>query len=245
MQIGTKTSKPIIAIVATSGEDRTRPYVQTIVAHRGDARVLRPGDDFEKLSPNGVMLTGGGDLSRHFYDHSLTAVERKTLGKIEMKREEYESRLLAWASKHDIPTLGICRGCQMLNVFARGTLIPDIPTWQASRGMVPTLDHRFEGAASSPAHDISIETSSQLYKMLGARKRIAVNSSHHQALSRIGHSLKVAARAADGIIEAIEDSNKTFWIGVHFHPERMWKRFPVFSNLFKILMKHARKNRLK
>ena len=214
--------------------------MDAILAHDGTAELLGPGDDFEKLSPQGILLTGGGDLSVRFYERPPTPSERKTLGRIELEREEYELKVLAWAAEHDVPVLGICRGCQMMNVFARGALLPDIPIWQKTGKISPRLAHRPEGDSSDSAHDISIRTGSRLYRIFGEQRRMGVNSSHHQALSRCGDSLKVAARSADGIIEAIEDPGKKFWIGVQFHPERMWKRFSIFSGLFNRLVKQAK-----
>ncbi len=231
--------KPMIAIVATSGEDRNKSYLDAIVAHGGKPILLHSGDYFEKKSICGILLTGGGDLSECSYDHLLSEVEQKTLGKIEPEREKYEDQLLGWASKNNIPVLGICRGCQIMNVFARGTLIPDIPLWQKENGVSPILSHRADKDVAAPVHDISIDSNSQLYKIFGGQKILGVNSSHHQALSRCGHSLTVTARAPDGIIEGIEDPSKIFWIGVQFHPERMWKDFPVFSNLFRHFTEHA------
>ena len=232
--------KPIIAIVATSGEDRNKAYVDTISFHGGQACLLKPGDDFRCIKPHGVLLTGGGDLSEKFYDHSLSELEQKTLGKMEPAREQYELDLLEWGIKHPIPTLGICRGCQMLNIFSQGTLIPDIPVWQKTTKASPFISHRAGGDSSAPAHEITIEPWSKLYQILASQKQIAVNSSHHQALSHCGKSLVITAKAMDGIIEAIEDPEKPFWIGVQFHPERMWKRFPIFSKLFYRLLECAR-----
>ncbi|MBI4026637.1 MAG: gamma-glutamyl-gamma-aminobutyrate hydrolase family protein [Verrucomicrobia bacterium] len=232
--------KPLIAIVATSVEDRNKPYVETIQAHDGMVRLIRPGDDFEELSPKGILLTGGGDLSEEHYDHPVSASERKTLGRIEPERERYEFRVLTWAAEHDVPTLGICRGCQMMNIFAHGVLIPDIPIWQKRFCVSPILQHRNDEDFSAPAHEIALEGKSRLRELFGGVKTMGVNSSHHQALSRCGKLLKATARAPDGIIEAIENPTLAFWIGVQFHPERMWKRQPVFSSLFRCFIECAR-----
>ena len=231
--------KPVIAIVSTSGEDRSQPYVDAVVAHGGVARLVYPGDNVKKLIPRGLLLTGGGDLSEKCYDHGLSAAERKTLGKIEPEREQYERKLLSWASINDIPTLGICRGCQVMNVFAHGNLIPDIPAWYQQTHVSPVLSHRQEGDPALPSHKIRLDPSGQLYALLGLQI-VEVNSSHHQGLSRCGSALTITARATDGIIEAIEDLNRKFWMGVQFHPERMWERFPIFSSLFRQFIEVAR-----
>ncbi len=230
----------IIAISSTSGEDKNQLYIDAITFHGGKVLILKPGDSFKKLGLHGILLTGGGDLSEYYYDHPLSELERKTLGKIEPEREQYEQELLTWASQYNVSTLGVCRGCQILNIFAHGTLIPDIPTWYSQKQISSQLTHRQKGDPTLPAHDIYLETQGQLYRLLGSVPQISVNSSHHQALSRCGKGLTITARAPDGIIEAIEDFDKTFWIGVQFHPERMWKRFPIFSNLFRRFLETAR-----
>jgi len=223
--------KPIIGIISTSGEDKNRPYIETIEAHQGTPILLRERDDFMAIAPHGILLTGGGDLNEHSYDHAISESERKSLGRIEPERDAYELQILTWAAMKDIPILGICRGCQVLNVFSGGTLIPDIPTWQNKKNVKPVLQHRAKGDSSSPAHGITIEPGSIFSSIFGHPDKMLVNSSHHQALSSCGPSMRVTARADDGIIEAIENPGKKFWMGVQFHPERMWKRFPIFSNM--------------
>ncbi len=232
--------KPVIGITSTAGEDKIKPYVDTIRAHDAEPLVLRLEDDFRQASPAAVLLTGGGDLSERFYDHPLSPSERKTLGTIEPERETYEFDLLEWATKNRVPVLGICRGCQMLNVFAKGTLIPDIPAWQEARKVTPVLQHRADENPSVPAHPVFLEPKSQLSRIFGSSHKLEVNSSHHQALSLCGPGLRVVSRSEDGIVEAVEDPNHPFWIGVQFHPERMWKKFPEFSNLFREFTEHAR-----
>lgn len=231
--------KPLIAIVATSGEDRNKAYIESVETHGGHPVLLGTGDDFEKIEPQGVLLTGGGDLSECYYDHPINELERKSLGTIEPQRESFEWKLLQWASAREVPTLGICRGFQILNAFAGGTLIPDIPAWQEKTKVVPRLLHRAPGDPSEPAHLMEIEKKSRLYELLGKSSSLEVNSSHHQALGAIASGLIVTARAPDGIIEALEDPTREFWMGVQFHPERMWPKFPIFSNLFRRLTELA------
>ncbi len=232
--------KPTIVICATAVEDKNQPYIATIRAHKGKPVLLKPGEDFMQLSPQGVLLTGGGDLGEEAYDHPLTAAERKTIGLLEPVRDASEKRLLAWAFARDIPVLGICRGCQVMNVFAGGTLIPDIPIWRETNHISPILPHRQDGDPALPAHPIQMKPSGRLYEIMGKKLSVPVNSSHHQALSRCGKGLEVIARSKDGVIEAVENPARRFWMGVQFHPERMWKRFPKFSRLFERFVEAAR-----
>jgi len=231
--------KPLIGITSTAGEDKTKPYVDTMQAHETEVVVLRLKDDFRKAKLQGILLTGGGDMSERFYEHPLSDSERKTLGTIEPERETYEFELLEWAAREGVPVLGICRGCQVMSAFANGSLIPDIPTWQKARKVSPVLSHRASGDPADPAHAIILNPKSALSRIFDSASKLEVNSSHHQALSSCGKGLQVVAHAEDGIIEAVENPAHPFWLGVQFHPERMWKRFPIFSNLFRTFTERA------
>ena len=231
--------KPVVAISSASGEDKNKFYIESIREHGGEVLILSPTQALKDFSFHALLLTGGGDLSEPYYDHPLTPSERRTLGKIEPEREEYEKRLMNWAKQNDLPTLGICRGCQMMNIFAGGTILPDIPIWQTLHQIHPKLSHRDDRDPAVPVHDITIDGSSQFYRILDKKDLIGVNSSHHQALSHCAESLNIVAESEDGMIEAVEDPKQSFWIGVQFHPERMWRRFPIFSNLFLYFMERA------
>jgi putative glutamine amidotransferase len=224
--------EPNILIVATSGEDKSKPYVTAIRHHGGNPILVQPGENHRRFPIHGVLLTGGGDLNEKFYNHKIDEKERATLGKIEPAREQYEIQLLEWARTRNLPVLGICRGFQMMNSFARGTLIPDIPTWQKKIKVKPLLKHRGNLNYSEPAHEIHFDGDSQFFRIMGSRRTLGVNSIHHQGISECGSALKITARSSDGMIEAFEDPSKRFWLGVQFHPERMWKKHPIFSNLF-------------
>lgn len=232
--------KPRILVCATAVEDKNQPYLATITAHKGEPVLLHPGEPFETLAAQGVLLTGGGDLGEETYDHPLTETERKTIGRLEPDRDISEKRVLTWAANRNIPVLGICRGCQMMNSFAGGTLISDIPIWREANHVSPTLPHQQDGDPSLPAHPIRFKPSGRLYEIMGRKLSVPVNSSHHQAIARCGSGLEVTARAEDGVIEGVEDPSRRFWIGVQFHPERMWKSAPEFQKLFEAFIEAAR-----
>lgn len=236
MKSGASSHKPCIAVVVSASARKTaiEPYLEAIMAHGGAVCVVRPGDRLNSHSLHGLLLTGGGDFGDRAYGRrARSQAERQTIRQVEPAREAYERRLLRWARRDRIPTLGICRGCQMLNVFAGGTLFPDIASWRKTSGDSRSLVHQARGKAAASFHVIFIRNDSRLQAILKGRKRIRVNSSHHQAVNRCGRKLRVAARSADGIVEAIEDSSRTFWIGVQFHPERIWQSLPMLSELFK------------
>jgi len=131
-------------------------------------------------------------------------------------REETDIALLEHAFNQHKPVLAICYGVQLLNVFLGGTLIQDVPSEVRT-----TITHSWQRGTPEPFHPIRIEANSRLEQLAGA-KDTTVNSSHHQAILEPGNGLRVTARAADGVIEAVEWIGQSDWVtGVQWHPERM------------------------
>ena len=127
-----------------------------------------------------------------------------------------------------MPFLGVCRGIQVLNVACGGSLYQDLPseapTFEKHDYMPPNFD-RFH-----LSHQVQIETDSLLACALGERH--AVNSMHHQGVAKLGQALRVVARAADGLPEAIEAPGLPFVVAVQWHPEEMATRDHNSSGLF-------------
>ena len=164
---------------------------------------------------DGILLSGGGDLQPSTYGVTTSVA----LVDVDPQRDALELSLARWALEDGKPVLGICRGQQVLNVAAGGTLIPDI-----SSARPEALDHR--GAARAPhalGHDVQVEADSYLAK-LGTPVSLEVNSSHHQAVDRLARGWRVSAVAPDGIIEAIEAPGHPFALAVQWHPERLGAR---------------------
>ena len=138
-------------------------------------------------------------------------------------RDETDFRILEQAFREKKPVLGICFGMQSLNVYLQGTLIQHIP------GAVPgALDHR----DSRTRHPVFPEPGSQIAGCAGGGEFI-VNSTHHQAIQKPGRGLRVAARAPDGVIEAVEgDFPDHFVMGVQWHPERIWREEEISRRIF-------------
>ena len=148
------------------------------------------------------------------------------------RREHTDDGLLDHALANGKPVLAICYGAQLLNVHLHGALVQDIPT------EVPhAMDHDGGEQRSEALHPIRIE-SGQLAELAGGTKA-RVNSSHHQSVGKPGRGLRVAARSADGIIEALEWTAGPGWaLGVQWHPERM-PEDPFAAALFRRLVKEA------
>ena len=173
----------------------------------------------------GLLLTGGADVDPALYAdperHPTTVVDRG--------RDDYELALTRAALDRGLPILAICRGVQVLNVAAGGTLVQDLPScWPAG------LPHR-GGAPDEVAHAVEVRTGTRLEQLLGDRldddHRLGVNSRHHQSVKDLAPGFRVSAAAPDGVVEAIEKLDAPFCVGVQWHPENFW-RTGAFAELF-------------
>jgi len=160
---------------------------------------------------HGVCFSGGGDVHADYYGLPLSEL---TQG-IDRPRDEYEIALARAAREKGLPVLGICRGCQLLNVAFGGTLYQDVET----EAPFATRRHKYVADDANRFHAIRVAPNSVLYELAGGGKAI-VNSHHHQAVWRPGEGLAVVAWAEDGVVEAlVGDSART--LAVQWHPERM------------------------
>ena len=205
-------------------------YVSSIERAGARVRVLETGDSPRKVvgEIDGLLLTGGGDIDPVFYGEDRhPAIEDAEPG-----RDEFEIDLARRAMSVDLPVLAICRGTQVLNVAAGGSLVQDIPS------TIPTpLPHTVNIPRDALAHDVRISAGSQLERALGAAVdpgcSCRVNSRHHQSVARLGAGLVASATAPDGIIEAIEKPGAAFCVGVQWHPENFCgtgEFSPLFDN---------------
>jgi putative glutamine amidotransferase len=111
--------------------------------------------------------------------------------------------------------LAICRGLQVLNVSRGGTLTQDLPSQRPS-----AIEHRQPQAASTPTHDVALEPGSLAAACLGTSD-LRVNSFHHQAVDRLGSGLRAVGWAPDGVVEALEATDRGFTVAVQWHAESM------------------------
>ncbi len=183
-------------------------------------------------SLDGIVLTGSPadvDPSRYGAPRYAQCAESDN------DRERADFALLKGCFAARKPVLAICYGIQSLNVFLSGTLIQDVPS-EVGTKVVHSNDQ--EGAPE-PLHDIAIEAGSRIGQLIGAKEAV-VNSSHHQAILTPGRDLRITARAADGVIEAVEWIGDENWVvGVQWHPERMMESDPLAQALFGRLVKEA------
>ncbi len=229
--------RPLIGIPCHAGlrADTARPiygnnrsYVHA-VEDAGGVPVLIPllGDvsALSSLLPrlDGLLLSGGMDIQPHHYGETPHAM----LGEVDPKLDELELALARWAEREDVPTLGICRGHQLLNVALGGSLYQDLAAQKPSDVRHPNWDK----PRNTIAHEVRIEQNSRIAEILGTHE-ISANSLHHQAIKTPGRGVRITGYASDGIVEMLEVPAHQFMLGVQCHPEELYKDDPRWSRLF-------------
>lgn len=233
--------RPVIGIVPTQvpDEDIVRVndhYTKAVIASGAAPLVLPIASDlsvYESIFPllNGFILTGGQDIDPTRYGGPSTY---EKLSELTPQREEVECLVLSYAYRYDIPTLGICRGMQVMNVFFGGTLYLDLADqFQgrdaahlqqglcgaiSSNGICPAVGHWQKDHYEQPTHFVKIVRASKLGSIL-ADDKLATNSMHHQGIRDVAPPLDPVAYGPDGLVEAIEVRDRTFMMGVQWHPE--------------------------
>ena len=224
--------KPVIGITPCSRMD---DYVESVKRAGGEPRVLRNSDDPAKVlaEVDGLVLTGGLDV-----DPSLYGEEPHETTETAPERDRFEIPLSKAAVAADIPVLAICRGVQVLNVAAGGSLVQDIPS-----AIATDLNHSIDMPKDHRAHQISVEPGTKLAEALGPQvdlETCPVNSRHHQSVGRVAPGFVTSAVSIDGIVEAIERPDAAFCVGVQWHPENFW-RTGEFDGLFGAFVSAAMK----
>lgn len=183
---------------------------------------------------DGVLFTGGVDLDPNHYGRQPA----QGPGKVDPQRDAFELPLYRCAHDRGVPVLGVCRGIQLINVAAGGTLHQHLPDLDG------TLQHSQVDSDGAPTHRVDLEPDSHLARRL-ARRELRVNSYHHQAVDRPGQGLRVVARAQDGVIEAIEASEGGFVLGVEWHPEMSFSQYSEHLLPFEILVEQTEERQRK
>jgi len=162
------------------------------------------------------LLISGGNFDIHPALYGETPIS--ALGEIKTERTKSELNLARMALARDLPLLGICGGAQAINVVMGGTLYQDIATQ-----VTGAIEHQQSKRREIGGHEIRIRPGTRLAEIVG-RRVVEVNTTHHQAVKRLGAGLVVSATAEDGLIEGIESSNHSFVLGVQWHPEALAPR---------------------
>jgi len=227
-------SKPLIGITPCT---RVDDYVESVKRAGAEALVLSTGDDPRIVLDrvDGLLLTGGLDVDPALYGEAAHPTTEPA-----PDRDRFEVPLSQAAVERDVPVLAICRGVQVLNVAAGGTLVQDIPT-----AITSDLEHSIDVPKDEIAHDVRVTAGTRLADALGAGTALdacSVNSRHHQSVGRVAPRFVVSAVSADGVIEAIEQPDAPFCVGVQWHPENFW-RTGEFAPLFASFIDTARQRR--
>ena len=201
------------------------PVILPLVADRRARRSLLADID-------GLLLTGSGpDLSPSYYGES----QQYDFKVMAAQRADFELDLAKSAAKSGIPTLGICGGMQAMNVACGGSLFQDISSQTEG-----SLAHRQSQPATRLSHGVTIAPGTVLNRILKQRS-IRVNSSHHQSIKKAAPGFIVSAQASDGIIEAIELPAHRFFVGLQWHPEFLFDRYPTHRRLFQAFLRAAKR----
>ena len=208
-------------------------YVDAVAAGGGTPLPLPPPADGGQLDAlldacDGLLATGGGDLDPALWGearHPKTTV-------IHPRRQRADLGLIALADKRRMPVLGICLGCQEIAVSRGGSLIQ-----HAADEPGATIEHSRPTDMRS-THPVTIEPDSLLARVVGMEP-LDVNTSHHQAIRNPGRGMRIVARSADGIVEAIETMEAgRFLLAVQWHPEYFCDK-PRHLALFEALCRAA------
>lgn len=236
--------RPIIGVQLNSagsvlGGDHITPRMEAVVRNiresGGEPLLLPPGYQAEKIDAllgavDHLVLVGGDDVHPSLYGEKVTYAHRHELN---LKRDLYEREVIRRARETGVPLIGICRGCQILNVASGGSLHQDIN----KEGVTSELHTGKDYARQS--HDVVIEPQSRMAETFGATRIKDVASLHHGAVKTPGTDIEVVGRSPDGVVEGIESKDGKAR-GYQFHPEMD----PAYSRaVFSDVIKEAKQSR--
>ncbi len=211
----------------------TGAYVDAVRTAGGLPILLPPGEkniDTILELVDGVIFAGGGDVGPNRYN----GVNHPTIERVDSERDDFELELARRIFKARQPVLGICRGLQILNVASGGDLFPHVPEKFGEH-----IRHRKDDHVNT--HPVEFERDCQLAGIFGEQS-VSVVSRHHQAANHISADWRVAARSADGVIEALESRLRPWLLAVQWHPEAALDD-PHQRKLFQALVVAAREYR--
>lgn len=231
--------KPVIGITAVASFDEKMhsqrvTYAQAIWEAGGEAILLPCNPDKSNCKQivcmlDGLLAPGGHDIAPELYGEQID----EACGIYTLYEDDYDMELIKEAVSQKKPVFGICRGMQIINVLYGGTLYQDIPTQYSEE-----LLHTRVTPDEENFHTVDIEKNSYLAKVLGVTEAVQVNTSHHQAVKDVAEGFVVTAKAPDGIIEAIENTDASV-LCVQWHPERL-QNMEIYQKLMKDFVNRCR-----
>jgi len=225
----TKPKKPVIGVTCSNrGSWSSWIFNRFAIWRAGGVAVKsQPRSPADVDDLDGLVIGGGDDIGATLYGGEVSLTIRP-----DPERDELERSMLDKALKRGLPVLGICRGYQLINVRFGGTLIQDIRS-------------AYEGAPKGrillPLRSVKMVAGSRLATIFG-RETIKVNSLHRQAVDQMGQGLEAVAHDRNGMVMALEHSEKPFLLGVQWHPELLpFSRRQI--KLFRLLCQFAAKRK--
>ncbi|MCL5037735.1 MAG: gamma-glutamyl-gamma-aminobutyrate hydrolase family protein [Chloroflexi bacterium] len=235
---------PLIGI--TSGEGSLKPvegnppkieaYKEAIKDAGGDTFIFHPSIDKKEMEDarrkvSGLLFIGGDDVDPSFFNEP----PHENLGAVDKELDVMEIELARWAWEKNMPILGICRGIQVVNIALGGDVYQDLASELSD--LPGLIYHQQKKRRHEPVHEIFTRPGSMLSRLFG--HSIDVNSTHHQAVRKVAPGLLKSAWSKDEVTEGLEAPEKLFVILVQFHPELLYRNYPVFFPLFKNFIQKA------
>ena len=212
-----------------------KDYVDAVIRAGGVPLIIPFSTDKEVIISqaqliDGLILSGGHDINPYNYGQEPS----QKIGETFPERDTYEMILLEESKKRNIPILGICRGFQLINVAAGGTLYQDL-------SLIPgnILKHNQVSNPTLKTHKVEIKENSVISSIFG--KETMVNSFHHQLIDKVANDFIVVAKASDGVVEAIEHKTYKFLVAVQWHPEMLAVNCEKARELFSKFVEEAKK----
>lgn len=223
--------KPKIGIVVCGLHENkqfvTNAYIQSIRYAGGLPLVIplvksNPAiDDYIRLC-DGFLFCGGADITPLLFG----AEPVNGIGETNISLDIFQIRLMKRILLTKKPVLAICRGIQILNVACGGTIYQDISLKSGD-----VLNHmQSSNSRKDISHKIAVTSGTQLHHIVGSI--LYTNSFHHQAIAELGQGLIASAHTSDGVIEGVEMPDRSFVIGVQWHPEAMFRNSSEMRELF-------------
>jgi len=222
-----------MAVIGITPNNRLSDYLESVKRAGGEPRVLSVDAPPTLDGLDGILFTGGGDVDPAHYGDTRHPGTHEP----DATRDAFELALAKLALAKGTPLLAVCRGLQVVNVAAGGTLIQDIPA-QVNQ----PHGHQIDSPSYALAHEVWVTPGTALARVMQEELKdgevLQVNSRHHQAVGKAAEGFTISATAPDGVVEAIERPGARFCVGVQWHPENFW-RTGEFRSLFEEFIKAA------
>lgn len=209
-------------------------YINSVIKNGGIPYIIPMNREQEVIKEqiervDGLILSGGHDVAPRYYNEE----PYKDLGEILPERDEFDFKLVEFAKKRNLPILGICRGCQILNIYYGGSLFQDLNLKNGA-----DIKHNQVKFPSMASHSVDLVDGTKLKKIF-KEESLMVNSFHHQIIDKVSPSFQISAYSKDGVVEAIENPAYEYMIGVQWHPEMLHKVEEKMNLLFSELIKNC------